>query len=68
MQQAIAESSASADADFDSIAYFMETLHLGLLVQRGADQAAPDEEAWQRFLARVLRFVANPPGGSASTA
>lgn len=61
VRRAIAEGLASPDADFDLIAYFVETLHLGLLVQRGAGQSAPDTEAWGRMMARVLHFMANPP-------
>jgi TetR/AcrR family transcriptional repressor of uid operon len=60
VQRAIAEGSASSDADFDSIVYFIETLQLGLLVQRGAGQPVPDNEAWQRFLARALNAMARP--------
>jgi AcrR family transcriptional regulator len=54
-QQAIAEGVADPDADFDSIIYFLESLNLGLLVQRGAGQLPPDPEAWTRFLGRVIR-------------
>jgi AcrR family transcriptional regulator len=57
VQQAIAEGAASADADYDSIIYFLESLNLGLLVQRGAGQLPPDPEAWTRFLARVMRAL-----------
>ena len=60
VQRAIAEESASPKADFDSIVYFLETLQLGLLVQRGAGQQVPDNEAWQRFLARLLSAMARP--------
>lgn len=56
-KQAIAEGVASPDADFDSIIYFLESLNLGLLVQRGAGQLPPDPEAWTRFLARVMRSM-----------
>ena len=56
-RQAIAEGVASPDADFDSIIYFLESLNLGLLVQRGAGQLPPDPEAWTRFLARVMRSM-----------
>jgi AcrR family transcriptional regulator len=61
VQRAIAEGSARPDADFDSVVYFLETLQLGLLVQRGAGQPAPDVDAWQRFLARLIRNMAGPP-------
>src|SRR5262245_11028319 len=65
VRRGIADGLASPDADFDLIAYFVETLHLGLLVQRGAGQPAPDTEAWGRMMARVLHLMANPrtPGG-----
>ena len=47
-------------ADFDSIVYLMQTLQLGLLVQRGAGQYAPDEAEWERFIERLLRAIAHP--------
>jgi AcrR family transcriptional regulator len=61
-QQAITEGVASPDADFDSIIYFLESLNLGLLVQRGAGQLPPEPQAWTRFLGRVMRSM-----GRAST-
>jgi AcrR family transcriptional regulator len=61
IQRVIAEGSASPDADFESILYFLETLQLGLLVQRGAGQAVPDNEAWQRFLDHLLRSIGGSP-------
>jgi AcrR family transcriptional regulator len=57
IEQAIAEDAASADADFDSIIYFLESLNLGLLVQRGAGQLPPNPDEWTRFLARVIRSM-----------
>jgi AcrR family transcriptional regulator len=57
VQQAIAEGAAGADADFDAIIYFLESLNLGLLVQRGAGQLPPDPETWIRFLGRVMRAL-----------
>ena len=48
---------ASPDADFDSIIYFLESLNLGLLVQRGAGQLPADAEPWTRFLERVIRSI-----------
>src|SRR5262249_35733669 len=57
IERAVEEGSATADADFDSIIFFLESLHLGLLVQRGAGQAAPDADAWQRFLGGLMRAM-----------
>jgi AcrR family transcriptional regulator len=61
IQRVIAEGSASPDADFESILYFLETLQLGLLVQRGAGQAVPDNDAWEQFLVNLLGVIGRPP-------
>ncbi|MFP4512145.1 MAG: TetR family transcriptional regulator [Acidimicrobiales bacterium] len=58
IRRAIDDGTADADADFPSVVYFMESLNLGLMVQRGAGQYAPDAEAWSRFLERVIRTMA----------
>ena len=60
IERASADGSASPDADFDSLVYLVQTLHLGLLVQRGAGQHAPDNDAWQRLIERLLRSMAHP--------
>ncbi len=60
IERASEDGSASPDADFDSLVYLMQTLHLGLLVQRGAGQHAPDGLAWQRFIEQLLRSMAHP--------
>ena len=61
VQQAIAEGVASPDADFDSIIYFLESLNLGLLVQRGAGQRPADPDGWTRFLGRVIQAMGQIP-------
>ncbi len=61
IKQAVDEGGAVPDADFESIIYFMESLQLGLLVQRGAGQFHPDAEAWEKFLTLVLRAAATSP-------
>ena len=60
IHRVLEEGSASPDADFESILYFVETLQLGLLVQRGAGQAFPDPEAWRRFVGQLLRAIGKP--------
>ena len=60
IERASADGSASPDADFDSLVYLVQTLHLGLLVQRGAGQHAPDNDAWQGLIERLLRSMAHP--------
>jgi AcrR family transcriptional regulator len=61
IERAAADGSASPDADFETLAYLMQTLHLGLLVQRGAGQHAPDNDVWQAFIEQLLRSMAHPP-------
>jgi len=68
IQRVIEEGSASADADFELILYFLETLQLGLLVQRGAGQPAPDTEAWRRLLDQLLRAIGRAPGSPSPSA
>lgn len=60
IERAAADGSASPDADFDSLVYLVQTLRLGLLVQRGAGQHPPDDAEWQRFVERLLRSMARP--------
>jgi AcrR family transcriptional regulator len=60
IERAAIDGSASPDADFDSLVYLVQTLQLGLLVQRGAGQHAPDSEAWQQLVERLLRAMAHP--------
>jgi TetR/AcrR family transcriptional repressor of uid operon len=61
IERASRDGSASPDADFDLLVYFVQTLRLGLLVQRGANQDAPDGDAWRDFLERLLRSIAHLP-------
>ncbi|MEZ5217741.1 MAG: TetR family transcriptional regulator [Ilumatobacteraceae bacterium] len=60
IEMAKGDGSASPDADFDSLVYLVQTLHLGLLVQRAAGQHPPDDAHWQRFVAHLLRTMAHP--------
>jgi AcrR family transcriptional regulator len=61
IELATADGSASPDADFDSLVFLMQTLRLGLLVQRGAGQHAPDGDAWHDLIERLVRSMAHPP-------
>jgi AcrR family transcriptional regulator len=60
IERASSDGSASPHADFDSIIYLVHTLRLGLLVQRGAGQYAPDSDAWRQLMERLLRSMAHP--------
>lgn len=57
VQKAIEDGSLSPNAEIESILYFLQTVHLGHLVQRGAGLAPPDSEAWMRFMERLVRTL-----------
>ena len=62
MEAAVAQGVVSEDADFESLLYLIEAMHLGLLMQRGAAVPAPDSVAWEKFLNDVLvRVLASLP-------
>jgi AcrR family transcriptional regulator len=66
VQRAVEDGSASPNADLDSVLYFMQTVRLGLLVQRGAGLTPADHDAWMRFMERLVRTLAGRSGRSAA--
>lgn len=54
--QAVADGTISQDDDIDSILFFLEAVHLGLLLQRGAGIFPANPDEWSAF---VHRFVAS---------
>jgi AcrR family transcriptional regulator len=51
------DGSVVAGADTESILYLLETVRLGLLLQRAAGFGPPDVEQWQQFVDALLRDV-----------
>lgn len=51
---ALADGTVAADVDPEAVLYFLRTLHLGLLLQRGAGAAAPDGTGWDALIARIV--------------
>ena len=58
VQKAVEDGTVSPNAEIESILYFMQTVHLGHLLQRGAGLAPPDSEAWVRFMERLVGTMA----------
>jgi hypothetical protein len=58
VRKAIEDGTASPNADLESTLYFLQTVRLGLLVQRGAGLEPPDQEAWVRFMERMVGTMA----------
>ena len=44
----------SIEVDPESVLFFVQTVHLGLLLQRGAGAEAPDPSRWEQLIARVV--------------
>jgi AcrR family transcriptional regulator len=51
---AIVDGTVAADVDPEAVLYFVRTVHLGLLLQRGAGTATPDPAAWSELITRLV--------------
>lgn len=51
---AIADGTVAADVDPEAVLYFVRTLSLGLLLQRGAGIEGPEPEGWDALIARMV--------------
>jgi AcrR family transcriptional regulator len=51
---AIADGTVAAGVDPEAVLFFVRTMHLGLLLQRGAGTAAPDAAAWNDLITRIV--------------
>jgi AcrR family transcriptional regulator len=58
VRKAVEDGTASPHADLESVLYFMQTVRLGLLVQRGAGLTPADHDAWMRFMERLVATMA----------
>ena len=51
---AIADGTVAPGIDPEAVLYLVRTLHLGLLLQRGAGMPTPDEAAWRDLITRIV--------------
>jgi AcrR family transcriptional regulator len=58
VQQALEDGTLAPGVDIPSVLYFLETVNLGLLLQRSAGIAPPDEQSWSQFVRRMLEVLA----------
>jgi AcrR family transcriptional regulator len=54
VETAIADGTVAPEVEPEAVLYFLRTLHLGLLLQRGAGVAAPAEGAWADLITRIV--------------
>ena len=58
---ALADGTVADGVDPEAVLYFLRTVHLGLLLQRGAGATAPDPSAWDDLITRIVAsFGAGP--------
>jgi AcrR family transcriptional regulator len=51
---AVADGTLAPDVDPEAVVFYMRSVGLGLLLQRAAGVPAPDPNAWQSLLARLI--------------
>jgi len=61
VEAALADGTVAPDGDPESILYLVETVRLGLLLQRAAGMAPPDPEAWTRLIRQLVEDLGSPP-------
>lgn len=60
VEAALADGTVAPDSDPESILYLVETVRLGLLLQRAAGLAPPDPEAWMRLIRQLVEDLGRP--------
>ena len=54
VEAALADGTIADDVDPEAVLYFVRTMHLGLLLQRGAGTETPDASAWNDLITRIV--------------
>src|SRR5579875_2990522 len=61
---ALADRTVGPGVDPETVLFFVQTLHLGLLLQRGAGVRGPDPERWNELVSRMVASFGDSPPGS----
>ena len=64
VEQALADGTVAADVDPEAVLYFVRTLALGLLLQRGAGITGPDPGSWNALVSRIVASFGDNKGES----
>jgi AcrR family transcriptional regulator len=54
VEAAVADGTVAADVDPEAVLYFLRTVHLGLLLQRGAGTPTPEPAAWDDLMTKII--------------
>lgn len=57
---AIADGTVAGDVDPEAVLYFVRTMHLGLLLQRGAGLPGPARDGWRELVSRIVASFGDP--------
>jgi AcrR family transcriptional regulator len=63
---AVTDGTVASDVDPEAVLFFVRTMHLGLLLQRGAGIAGPDPDAWEALVSRIVACFGDRPSGDDS--
>lgn len=66
VKAARSDGTIAPNLDVASVLYFIEAVHLGLLLQRGAGIEPPDAEAWDKFVTRLVGALGGERSSGAS--
>lgn len=66
VEAALADGTVADGVDPEAILYFLRTVHLGLLLQRGAGATPPDATAWGDLITRMVASFGAGTGRSPS--
>ncbi|HZU72316.1 MAG TPA: helix-turn-helix domain-containing protein [Acidimicrobiales bacterium] len=54
VEKATHDGTVAAGVDPEAVLFFVQTMHLGLLVQRGAGTTGPDQDSWADLISRIV--------------
>ena len=57
---AFADGTLATDVDPEAVLFYIRSVGLGLLLQRAAGVPAPDAEAWESLIARLIACLGDP--------
>jgi hypothetical protein len=54
VEAALADGTVAPDVDPEAVLFFVQTMHLGMLLQQAAGAARPDQRSWEDLVARIV--------------
>jgi AcrR family transcriptional regulator len=54
VEAALADGTVAPDVDPEAVLFFVQTMHLGMLLQQAAGAVRPDQRSWEDLVARIV--------------